>query len=254
MVRAAAFTPWLILSSPSALYVGIRTRNDRDRMPQKARTIRGCRVPNVPLEGAVPAHRCRTVDSAFSGYSWEPKGPLAADIAPYDFTGRTIKGYRRELREELGWRPCNVPDAEKLTSWLAEEVCIEEHRPKQVRSELLARCNADQIEPLTMHRIDTIVRSALYQGKQALFTRVHSRPAPEVVQRLLALVARPESGDGDEPGDEQADRAAVEDEVADILGQIKQAPSDVSLNSMLTEIFKLELTRDLELPDGLFVG
>jgi hypothetical protein len=46
-------------------------------MPQKARTIRGRRVPNVPLEGAVLARRCRTVDSAFSGYSWQLKGPLA---------------------------------------------------------------------------------------------------------------------------------------------------------------------------------
>jgi hypothetical protein len=62
----------------------------------------------------------------------------AADIALYDFTGRTIKGHRRELREELGWRPCSVPDAEKLTSWLAEEVCTEERRPEQVRSQLLA--------------------------------------------------------------------------------------------------------------------
>ncbi len=58
-------------------------------------------------------------------------------------------------------------------------------------------------------------------------TRVHARPAPEVVQRLLALVARPESSD--EPGDEQADRAAVEDEAAvclsDVQPRLGQAPA-----------------------------
>jgi hypothetical protein len=46
-------------------------------MDQQARPIRGRRVPQVPLEGAVLTRRCRTVDSAVSGYSWEPKGPLA---------------------------------------------------------------------------------------------------------------------------------------------------------------------------------
>jgi hypothetical protein len=38
----------------------------------------------------------------------------AAEIDLYDWGGRTIKGHRKELRETLGWRPCSVPDAEKL--------------------------------------------------------------------------------------------------------------------------------------------
>ncbi|SPT64167.1 hypothetical protein [Actinomadura madurae] len=101
-------------------------------------------------------------------------------------------------------------------------------------------------------RIDTIVRSALHQGDQLLIARVQARSGSEARQRILALMARPGSGDGDASG-EQADREEVEDEAAGILGQIKQAP-DVSLNSMLTEIFKLDLTRGLQLPDGLFAG
>jgi hypothetical protein len=43
--------------------------NDRAGMPQKSRTTQARRVPNMPLEGAVLARHCHTVDSAFSGYS-----------------------------------------------------------------------------------------------------------------------------------------------------------------------------------------
>ena len=39
-----------------------------------------------------------------------------------------------------------------------------------------------------------------------------------------------------------------------MLGQIKSAPGDVSLNSMLAEILKLDLARGLGLPPGMFAG
>ncbi|SFO74122.1 protein of unknown function [Actinomadura madurae] len=206
----------------------------------------------LPWRGRFPRGRSDLPDEMVEFVARQVK-VSAADIAFYDFGGRTIKGDRRELREALGWRPCGVPDAEKLATSLAEDLCTKERRPEQVRVELLSRCRADKIEPPTALRIDTIVRSALHQGEQLLIARVQARSGPEARQRILALVARPGSGDGDASG-EQADREEVEDEAAGVLGQIKQAPGDVSLNSMLTEISKLDLTRGLQLPDGLFAG
>jgi hypothetical protein len=171
----------------------------------------------------------------------------AADIAFYDWDGRQIKAHRWALRETLGWRPCSVPCAEKLTAWLAEHVCTGERRAGQVRLELLTRCRREQIEPPTTHRIDAIVGSALHQGEQVLFSRVFTRPEPAVVDSILALA-------GGSGTDEDDGLEAAGEEAAGVLGQIRSAPGDVSLNSMLAEILKLDLARGLGLPPGMFAG
>jgi hypothetical protein len=64
----------------------------------------------------------------------------------------------------LGFRECSVADADKLTEWLAANVCEAERRPEQVRDELLVRCRGERIEPPAAGRMDRIVRSALRQA------------------------------------------------------------------------------------------
>ena len=54
---------------------------------------------------------------------------------------------------------CTVVDAEKLTAWLAGEVCEQERQPDRVREELLARCRAERIEPPATGRGERIMRS-----------------------------------------------------------------------------------------------
>ena len=72
------------------------------------------------------------------------------------------------------------------------------------------------------------MRSALSRGEDVLFARVSSRLPDTQRQRLLALVAP----GGDEDGE-------IEDGAA-ILSSIRSDPGNVSLNTMLTEIAKLE--------------
>ena len=140
--------------------------------------------------GRFPRGRSDLPDEAVEFIAKQVKVP-AADIAFYDRDGRQIKAHRRELREALGWRPCSVPDAEKLTAWLAEHVCTQERRANQVRLELLTRCRGEQIEPPATYRIDTIVGSALRQGEQlpgpgSLLTGGFGDPA-----EVLACPAQP---------------------------------------------------------------
>jgi hypothetical protein len=134
-----------------------------------------------------------------------------------------------------------VPDAEALASWLAEHVALVERRQERVRDELIARCRAELIEPPTPDRITEIVRSALHQAEQALLTQIAERVGPAAVSRLEALIA---AGDDDEDVDVDVD----------VLGLIKAAPGNVSLDTMLAEISKLEAVRAIGLPADLFAG
>src|SRR5450755_2670435 len=101
-----------------------------------------------------------------------------------------------------------------------------------------ARCRAELIEPPTPDRVTEIVSSALHQAEQALLTQIAERVGPAAISRLEALIA---AGDDD-------------DEDEDVLGLIKAAPGNVSLDTMLAEISKLEAIRAIGLPADLFAG
>jgi hypothetical protein len=47
----------------------------------------------------------------------------------------------------LGFRECSVADAERLTIWLAVEVCEKERCPDQAREAMFEWCRREKIEP-----------------------------------------------------------------------------------------------------------
>ena len=110
-----------------------------------------------------------------------------------------------------------------------------------MQEELLARCRADRIEPPSAGRCDRIIRSALYQAEQALTQLVATRLGPAAGVRLAQ---RAEAAADDDA--EETDLSA--------LALIKSVPGNVSLESMLTEIGKLDAVRAAGLPDGVFAG
>ena len=50
-------------------------------------------------------------------------GVAAADLAFYEWNGRTVEYHRAQIRKFCGFRECTVADAEKLGAWLAEDLC-----------------------------------------------------------------------------------------------------------------------------------
>ncbi|GAQ50287.1 hypothetical protein a10_00064 [Streptomyces acidiscabies] len=106
-----------------------------------------------------------------------------------------------------------------------EHVAHKERRPEQVRVELLARCRAESIEPPTAGRCDRVVAAALREAEESLTALISSRLVTESVERIMAPV----------------------------LGKVKEAPGNVSLETMLTEIDKLLAVRAIGLPPDLFI-
>ena len=160
----------------------------------------------------------------------------AGELATFDFAGRSAQRFRGEIRGYTGFRECSVADAEALAGWLAEHVASGERRPQRVRDELIGRCRAQLIEPPTPERVSEIARSALHQAELALLALITERLDSVVVARLEALIA------------------VSDDDEENLLGLIKAAPGNVSLETMLVEISKLEAIRAIGLPAGLFTG
>ncbi|MFF1834792.1 Tn3 family transposase [Streptomyces sp. NPDC058231] len=172
----------------------------------------------------------------------------ASELESYDWAGRTVEYHRAQIREHLGFRECSVADAEKLTAYLAEHVAHKERRPEQVRVELLVRCRADSVEPPTSGRCDRIVAAALRAAEESLTALISSRLTAESIERIVALVAG-----ADQDDDGPAGGGAEGENAPPVLAKVKEAPGNVSLETMLTEIDKLLAVRAIGLPRDLFI-
>ena len=170
-------------------------------------------------------------------------GVDASDFGFYEWVGRTIEYHRAQIRDHLGYRVATVADQEELTGWLSKTVAHAERRPDRVRDELLGEFRRLRIEPPTSGRVLRMVRSALRGAEQDWTSRIAGRLGPSVTSRLLDLVAL---GDDDTEG--------ADEEYESLFALIKASPGNVSLESMMAEIGKLQAVRALGLPVGLFVN
>lgn len=197
--------------------------------------------------GRFPRGRAELAGEAVEFIARQVQVP-ASELGFYDWTGRTVEYHRAQIREHLGFRECSVADAEKLTTYLAEHVAHKERRPEQVQVELLARCRTESIEPPTAGRCDRIVGAALRAAEESLTALVSSRLTVESVERIVALVA---GADQDDAG--PAGGGTEGEDAPPVLAKVKEAPGNVSLETMLTEIDKLLAVRAIGLPRDLFI-
>ncbi|MFE7245344.1 Tn3 family transposase [Streptomyces sp. NPDC057580] len=156
----------------------------------------------------------------------------ATELAKYDLAW--AKRHRKQIREALHFRPATLDDEERLTAWLAVEVCPVELVEDRQREALLVACRARKIEPPGRTRIEKVLVSARNRREKVFCARTIERLGDIGVARLLALVAE-DNEDG-----------------AGLLALLKRDPGAVGLDSLLTEITKLNDVRKLGLPEGLF--
>ncbi|MBV7674272.1 DUF4158 domain-containing protein [Streptomyces halstedii] len=149
----------------------------------------------------------------------------AGDLAKYDLLSRSAKGHRTQIREALGYRPATRADEERLTDWLADEVCPAELVEGRLREALLVQCRSDRVE--TPGRIERILAAARARADRAFCAPTVARLGDLCVRRLLDLVA-----EGNEDG-------------TALLASLKPDPGAVGLDSLLTEITKLTAVRQL---------
>ncbi|MGW8671361.1 DUF4158 domain-containing protein [Streptomyces niveus] len=156
----------------------------------------------------------------------------ATELAKYDLAG--AKRHRKQIREALKFRPATLDDEERLTAWLAVEVCPVELVEDRQREALLVECRARKIEPPGRTRIEKVLVAARNRWEKVFCARTIERLGDVGVARPLALVAE-DNEDG-----------------AGLLALLKRDPGAVGLDSLLTEITKLNDVRRLGLPEGLF--
>jgi TnpA family transposase len=220
------------------------------------------------IEGRFPRHAGEVPPAAVGYMAGQVKVDPAA-FAAYAFTGRTIEYHRRQIRDALGFREATHGDRDKLTVWLAEEVCPSELDPDRQREALLAKCRAERIEPPGRGSIDKILGGANRAADERFCATIAARlaAAASAMQRLEELIALAPQGDApaaaavdaeevdaEDPADEDED----EDEdgeapsSASFFAELKADPGPLGLETLLTEVAKLRRLRAIGLPADLF--
>ena len=132
------------------------------------------------------AANCMTIRSEFVA---RQLGVSAGSAGTYEWSGRTVKRHRAEIRAHFGFRQCAVVDADELAGWLPGGHPQEERRDELVRDELLAECRSRSIEPPTLDRVERILRPACIRRRRSSPRRSGRGCLREVRARLLALAS-----------------------------------------------------------------
>ena len=170
---------------------------------------------------------------------------VPAELYPrYEWTGRTIKYHRVQIREFLSFREATVKDGHELVAWLVAQVLPREHREDHVREAMFDRCRALHIEPPSVGRVDRLVRSAFHSFEERWCASVLDQLGAATQLALDDLLVTSSA-------DDETDAEAAEGRRS-VLNELKADAGAVSLESVIAEIAKLERLRRLGLPNGLF--
>jgi TnpA family transposase len=169
----------------------------------------------------------------------EQLGRPVSQYQDYQWQGRSIRSHRVEIRDFLEFRPTSVSDFSALRHWLIAEVLPHESDDARMRQRLYDHLRESKMEPPTPGRVTRLLRSAQHQFETQLGVSMVETFSPKCQQALEILL-----------GQENDIYRLDADEFP--INQLKAEPGSISLNSLLSELSKLELLKTIDLPENTF--
>jgi Domain of unknown function (DUF4158) len=182
------------------------------------------------LEARFPRHAGEVPQAAVRYVAAQVKVDPAL-FRQYPWSGSTIEYHRAQIRAALGFREPTRADEERLTAWLAAEICPTEMAEEGLKSSLWARCRVERIEP--PGRIDRILGSARTRFEQQFCAQIRGRLPAEAITRLEELIT------GSDTADVSGGRG--------FFAELKADPGRLGLETLLEEIAKLSRVREIGL-------
>lgn len=196
------------------------------------------------LEGRFPKDKS-DIPQAVIGYVAKQVNVPDDAFAAYDWTGRSARYHRAQIREFFGFREATVEDTELLVEWLAHQELVLDTNLEALLATAYERCRELQLEPPTPERMHRLTRSAIRLAEKR-FTETILGRLPEAVRDRLDALLEMESQDDTDSVEGEANEERI------TWYRLKADPGAVGLQSLLRETAKLEYLRQMGLPDDLF--
>jgi Domain of unknown function (DUF4158) len=146
----------------------------------------------------------------------------------YDWTGRSGRRHRQQILDFLAVTPFDKAAETAFRAWLANEVLPHEPNSVALEEQVSAWFARNRISRPGDYRLDRLLASVRAAHDEQAFRMVAARLDAETRHRLDALLA--------------------DDGMGATFSRLQSDPGRVGLESLLTEIEKLEMVRALKLP------
>ncbi|MBN3870129.1 Tn3 family transposase [Nostoc sp. JL33] len=166
-----------------------------------------------------------------------------------NWQGRSVKYYRKKIRELFGFREATINDAEELVNWLTEQALIYELKFEQLESAAFDRLRELKIEPPTLNRLERITRSALHSFEENFFQKTVAQLSSRTKEQIDNLF-KPHPLENQ--SDEEVTQLDVDSSELSIWNELKLDPGRIGVESFQKSIEKLSILRQLDLPPDLF--
>ncbi len=176
--------------------------------------------------------------------------PLSS-YSDYDWSGRSAKSYRVEIRRLFNFRVATVQDSEEMSNWLIREILPNAQKFEAIREVVSQRWRELQLEPPTKLQVERLIKSAIYQYEADFCSSTLEKLTPEIIQKIDILLSTEDTEETED--DESVKKSGKKIKMSD-FAFLKTDPGAVGLDSFLTEIKKLKLIRAVGLPLDLFTG
>jgi hypothetical protein len=194
----------------------------------------GCAIllKYFPWEGRFPT-AWHDVPHAVIRHLAERLGVPGDSARQYDLEGRLARYHKEQIRQWMGFRPGTTADAEAINAWVCPHTRIDEVAVPPLLSRLADRYKQLKIELPTPSRLERLAHSALQTVDGQFFTTLAQALAPET-RALL-------------------DTMLTETSAALSLTTLKADPGGHSLETLLTEVEKLQQRQRLARPHDLLI-
>ena len=187
------------------------------RFPLKARDVPACVIDHIAKQ--------LKLDSL----TWQS----------YDWSGRTIKYHRAEIRKLMGFREGTVADGDELVIWLCQSCLLHTQRIDAIESSCYDWFRTMHIEPPTVERLTRLIHSAQHDFEQRQYQHIYQQLPISTCQQLESLLT-PSKQEASDSGSQTP------------LQQLRKDIGPATLNSLRQAIQRLQKLQSMKLPGGVF--
>ena len=203
-------------------------------------------LKSFQVEGRFPETREEVADTVVRHLAVQTGVPPGIYLEDTDWTERTERYQRAQIREHCGFRVFHAEDEPTFVEWLSERVTSPNPDSEELRITAYEHLREQHMEPPGLERLRRLLTLAVAQREERLVADTAAQLSATVCNALDALV-KSETTEPTSDGDQTALFPVRSD-----LAIVKIDAGTVSVETVLGEIAKLQQLRGLGLPENLF--
>jgi hypothetical protein len=197
-------------------------------------------------DGRFPERRKEIAEPIVS-YLAQQVGISPDNYSAVDWSERTQRQHRAQIRDYCGFRLFGAPDEPEFVIWLSERVTTANPEAEALKLAAYSHLRPQHIEPPRSERLRRLLGEAVRQREHQLIAATMAQLSAPVCAALDALI-QTSTPDAEDSTMNQASLFPVRSELA----TLKEDAGAVKVETVLEEIEKLKQLRSLGLPETCF--